>query len=514
MSVASVGTHTREFRLPDLGEGLTESEIVAWRVAVGDTVQLNQVIGEVETAKAVVELPSPYTGKVTALLAEPGQVVAVGAPIAEFEVEGQEPGGGSRGGAPKREPNLVGYGAMPEGTGRPARKVRSWAGAAPVAQAAPAAPAQTAPEVSEAPAARAQTAPAAPVEPAAPAAPDRESPAAAPAHRDAQPVAPAEPERAERPRSTPPVRKLAKDLGVDLGTVRGSGPRGLVTRDDVLSRVGTPEPDGLGHEGTAQAGPEQGGPVQVRPEQGGPAQGAAAAVVRGERETRTPIRGVRKHTAAAMVASAFSAPHASEFLTVDVTPAMELLARLKASRAFAGVKLTPMTLVAKAVLIALPRSPSLNSHWDEAAQEIVQYNYVNLGFAAATPRGLVVPNIKDADSMDLAQLADAISQLATSAREGHASPADLSGGTITITNIGVFGVDAGTPILNPGEAAILAMGQVRRLPWEHRGEVALRDVMTLSLSFDHRLVDGEQGSRFLADVGAIMADPGTVLAMV
>lgn len=526
MSVASVGTHTREFRLPDLGEGLTESEIVAWRVAVGDTVQLNQVIGEVETAKAVVELPSPYTGKVTALLAEPGQVVAVGAPIAEFEVEGQEPGGGSGGGAPKREPNLVGYGAMPEGTGRPARKVRSWAGAAPAAQAAPvapaqaasavpdepaaAAPAQTAPAVPDEPAAApAQAAPAAPVEPAAPAAPDRESPAAAPAQRDAQPVAPAEPERAERPRSTPPVRKLAKDLGVDLGTVRGSGPRGLVTRDDVLSRVGTPEQDGLGKEGLAQAGPEQGGPEQV-----GPAQGAAAAVVRGERETRTPIRGVRKHTAAAMVASAFSAPHASEFLTLDVTPAMELLARLKASRAFAGVKLTPMTLVAKAVLIALRRSPSLNSHWDEAAQEIVQYHYVNLGFAAATPRGLMVPNVKDADSMDLAQLAEAISQLATSAREGHASPADLSGGTITITNIGVFGVDAGTPILNPGEAAILAMGQVRRLPWEHRGEVALRDVMTLSLSFDHRLVDGEQGSRFLADVGAIMADPGTVLAMV
>uniref|UniRef100_UPI0039EF73A5 dihydrolipoamide acetyltransferase family protein n=1 Tax=Sinomonas sp. G460-2 TaxID=3393464 RepID=UPI0039EF73A5 len=298
-------------------------------------------------------------------------------------------------------------------------------------------------------------------------------------------------------RSTPPVRKLAKDLGVDLTAVRGSGPRGLVTRDDILRRVGTPEPEVL--EGQMPAREIR--QLRVAPEAG-------------ERETRTPIRGVRKQTAAAMVASAFSAPHASEFLTVDVTPAMELLARLKASKAFSGVKITPMTLVAKAVLVALRRSPSLNSRWDEAAQEIVQYHYVNLGFAAATPRGLMVPNVKDADSMDLTQLAEEISRLATSAREGHVSPADLTGGTLTITNIGVFGVDAGTPILNPGEAAILAMGQVRRLPWEYRGEVALRDVVTLSLSFDHRLVDGEQASRFLADVGAIMADPGMVIAMV
>ena len=475
MSVASVGTHTREFRLPDLGEGLTESEIVAWRVAVGDTVQLNQVIGEVETAKAVVELPSPYAGKVTALLAEPGQVVAVGTPIAEFEVAGQPSGGASGGGAPKREPNLVGYGAMPEAAGRPARKARSWGGGAP-----------SAPAVQRIPAA---------------AVPAEVGPTSAPTSAPAPEPAPAtatEPERTERPRSTPPVRKLAKDLGVDLTAVRGSGPKGLVTRDDILRQVGTPEPEV--QEGQAPA-------REVR-------QLRVAPAAAGERETRTPIRGVRKQTAAAMVASAFSAPHASEFLTVDVTPAMELLARLKGSKAFAGVKITPMTLVAKAVLIALRRSPTLNSRWDEAAQEIVQYHYVNLGFAAATPRGLMVPNVKDADAMDLTQLAEEISQLATSAREGHVSPADLTGGTLTITNIGVFGVDAGTPILNPGEAAILAMGQVRRLPWEYRGEIALRDVVTLSLSFDHRLVDGEQASRFLADVGAIMAEPGMVIAMV
>jgi 2-oxoisovalerate dehydrogenase E2 component (dihydrolipoyl transacylase) len=228
---------------------------------------------------------------------------------------------------------------------------------------------------------------------------------------------------------------------------------------------------------------------------------------------RMPIKGVRKLTAAAMVSSAFTAPHVTEFLTVDVTPAMELLARLKAAKAFEGLKLTPLTLVAKAALIALRRNPTLNSRWDEANQEIVQFNYVNLGIAAATPRGLTVPNIKDADRMTLADISAALTELTETARAGKTSPADLTGGTISITNIGVFGIDAGTPILNPGEAAILAMGAVRKMPWEHQDQIALRQVMTLSLSFDHRLVDGEQGSRFLADVGALLADPGMALAL-
>jgi pyruvate dehydrogenase E2 component (dihydrolipoamide acetyltransferase) len=217
--------------------------------------------------------------------------------------------------------------------------------------------------------------------------------------------------------------------------------------------------------------------------------------------------------AAAMVDSAFTAPHVTEFLTVDVTPAMELLAKLKAGNAFSGVKLTPLTLAAKAVLIALRRNPALNTRWDEASQEIVTFNYVNLGIAAATPRGLTVPNIKDAHALSLHQLAEALTDLTETARAGKTAPGDLSGGTISITNIGVFGIDAGTPILNPGEAAILAMGAVRTMPWEYRGEVALRQVLTLSLSFDHRLVDGEQGSRFLADVGALLADPGMAFAM-
>lgn len=452
-------TMIKEFRLPDLGEGLTESEILNWKVAVGDTVALNQVIAEVETAKAVVELPSPFAGTVAALHEQAGSVVEVGKPIVSFEVDdaGGAPSGGdgSSAGASaespaetaaKREPNLVGYGAVLEKSGRPARRQRSFEGAA--------------------------VEPVTAVEPVA----------------ERQPAA----ER-ERPRSTPPVRKLARDLGIDLGLIRGTGPGGLITRSDVqdFAAGSQPQPEG-----------------EVTPPE------ASAVAGSPGRETRTPIKGVRKFTAAAMVQSAFTAPHVTEFLTVDVTPTMELLARLKASREFAGYKLTPLTLAAKAVLIALRRNPSLNSRWDESAQEIVQFNYVNLGIAAATPRGLTVPNIKDADKMTLPELSTALSELTDTARSGKTSPADLAGGTISITNIGVFGIDAGTPILNPGEAAIVALGSVRKAPWVHNDEVVVRQVMSLSLSFDHRLVDGEQGSKFLADLGAILSDPATVMTMV
>jgi pyruvate dehydrogenase E2 component (dihydrolipoamide acetyltransferase) len=472
-------TMIKQFRLPDLGEGLTESEILSWKVGVGDTVSLNQVIAEVETAKAVVELPSPFAGVIKELHEQPGTIVEVGKPIVSFEVADDAgappsvpsapsasaaPAAASAGAGeavaetPKRQPNLVGYGVVVETSGRPARRPRNF----PV------------------------------VEPAGTRNPENIG-VVEPVETVPAETRPAETAPGERPRSTPPVRKLAKDLGVDLERVTGTGPSGLITREDVQSYLdGTP---------TEAAGAGQPAPDR---------QGTQP----GERETRTPIKGVRKFTAAAMVQSAFTAPHVTEFLTVDVTPAMELLAKLKANREFAALKLTPLTLAAKAVLIALQRNPALNSRWDEANQEIVTYNYVNLGIAAATPRGLTVPNIKDAGSLSLHQLAEALAALAETARAGKTTPADLSEGTISITNIGVFGIDAGTPILNPGEAAILAMGAVRTMPWEYRGEVALRQVMTLSLSFDHRLVDGEQGSRFLADVGAILAEPGMVLTMV
>jgi len=495
----------KEFRLPDLGEGLTESEIVNWHVAVGDTVELNQIIADVETAKAVVELPSPYAGVIAELHEQPGTVVEVGAPLVSFEVPA--PVGEVQlrpdavpvilveAGAPaRREPNLVGYGAAVEKGGRPERRARRFAASASGVVTRSAVPAGPVPPAAISPLTVLQpvTVPPLPVVHSAP-----ESAAPVPVGTVSPPPA------AERPRSTPPVRKLARDLGIALEGLRGSGPGGLILRDDVLRRAES----AAGAAVDAAAAEGIVGTV--------PGAGAAPQAMQGtDRETRTPIKGMRKHTAAAMVSSAFTAPHVTEFLTVDVTPTMELIGRVRESKAFAGVRITPLTIVAKALCIALRRNPSLNSRWDEPAGEIVQFNYVNLGIAAATPRGLLVPNIKDAQDLGLLELAGALGSLTERARAGKTGPADLSGGTISITNIGVFGIDAGTPILNPGEAAILAMGAVRRMPWEYRGDIALRSVMTLSLSFDHRLVDGEQGSRFLADVGAILADPAMVLTMI
>jgi pyruvate dehydrogenase E2 component (dihydrolipoamide acetyltransferase) len=229
------------------------------------------------------------------------------------------------------------------------------------------------------------------------------------------------------------------------------------------------------------------------------------------REYRYPIRSVRRTTAAAMVQSAFTAPHVTEFMTVDVTRTMQLVERLSASRDFAGIKLSPLAVVAKALLLAVRRNPDINATWDDERQEIVVKGYVNLGIAAATPRGLMVPNVKDAHSLTLPALAQAINALATTAREGKTPPSDMAGGTITITNVGVFGVDTGTPILNPGEAAILCFGAIRDMPWVHEGEIAVRKITTLSVSFDHRLVDGELGSRFIADIAAVLENPDTAL---
>ncbi|TFC13101.1 2-oxo acid dehydrogenase subunit E2 [Cryobacterium algoritolerans] len=456
------------FRLPDLGEGLTESEIVAWRVSPGDTVELNQLIADVETAKAVVELPSPFAGVVTQLHQQPGTVVHVGEPIVSFEVAGAEVAATAVAGpavapapaepAEEREAVLVGYGAAPERSGRPHRRARTGAPDA-------VAPATVAPVVAPATVAPATVAPEAEAEPAA-----------------------------SRPRSTPPVRALARVLGVDLSQLTGTGPTGLITREDVRAQLARPAAEELA-EPVVDATTLAPGPGR-------------------REETRSPIRSVRKHTAAAMVRSAFTAPHVTEFLTIDVTPTMELIESLRTNRAFQGVRIGILAVVAKALCLAVARNPDVNTRWDETAGEIVQFHYVNLGIAAATPRGLLVPNIPDADRLGLAELAAALAGLTEAARAGSTSAASLRGGTISITNVGVFGIDAGTPILNPGEAAILAVGGIRRLPWEHRGEIALRQVMTLSLSFDHRLVDGEQGARFLVDIGAILADPAMVLTMV
>lgn len=415
----------KQFQLPDLGEGLTEADLIAWKVKVGDAVKLNQVLADVETAKAMVELPSPYEGTVVALEAAENSTLAVGSPLISIEVAGAEPD----------EPaNLVGYGPS-ESTGQTRRRRRAGAGSAALALVEP--------EV---------------------------------------PVAPPEPVRAA---AKPSVRKLAAELGVALDLISGTGIGGSITRQDVEAYTRSL---------TARA-------PQAEPPVPAPVGG----------ETRIPIAGVRKHTAAAMVRSAFTAPHVTEFLTVDMTATMELLAELKAK--FPDLKLTPMTLVARMVLLTLRSHPSLNSTWDEQAGEIVIKHYVNLGVAAATERGLVVPNVKNANGMSLRELAIAFAQLVTTAREGKTAPADMSGGTFTLTNIGVFGVDAGTPIINPGEAAILALGSIAKRPWVVHGELAVRDVTTLALSFDHRLVDGEQGSKFLADLGALLTDPRMALVV-
>lgn len=292
------------------------------------------------------------------------------------------------------------------------------------------------------------------------------------------------------------MRKLARERGIDLSAVTGTGARGLITRQDL---------DAVATGGPATAGGSHRLPVSAT---------STAAVDTGRGDVRIPIRGVRKATAEAMVRSAFSAPQATVFLTVDVSATSALVERLRARTADGEARPGLLTVVAKALCLAIRRTPEVNARWDDDAQEIVQSGAVHLGIAAATPRGLLVPVVRDADLLPLADLAGAIRTLAETARSGRTAPADLSGSTITITNVGVFGVDAGTPIVTPGEAAILALGAVRRQPWEHDGGIALRDVLTLALSFDHRIVDGQQASVLLADLGRILSDPASVLAFV
>lgn len=440
-----------EFHLPDLGEGLRDAEIVQWLVAPGDTVALNQALAEVETAKAVVELPSPYEGTVAALHAEAGESVDVGAPLIAFEVRDVAPSEPEDAVTEESPPNLVGYGAAPAASARPARRARR--------ASAVTLPIDTA--VLEA-------------------APHDVLPESAPRARVG-----------ERPRSTPPVRAHAKRLGVDIALVAAEVGDRVVTREDVdayAERVGVGAPAAVSR------------PVVVTD---------AGA----DRETRTPVRGVRRSTAEAMVRSAFTAPHVTMFHTVDATATMELIASLRADRTLAEHRIGPLVVAAKAVCLALGRTPGLNSRWDDDSGEIVQPHYVDLGIAVATERGLIVPNIRDADGMAIPELADAIGALTETARAGRAAPADLVGGTFSITNIGVFGVDAGTPILPPGQSGILAIGAVRRQPCEYRGEIALRDVMTLSLSFDHRVVDGAEGARFIRDVAGVLEEPGRAMLL-
>jgi 2-oxoisovalerate dehydrogenase E2 component (dihydrolipoyl transacylase) len=467
----------RQFKLPDVGEGLTEADIVKWHVQPGDPVKVNQIIVEIETAKAVVELPSPHAGTVASLLVAEGDTVDVGTPIISVEVGSAGtaapraladpaplqtstsadlvPPPPAEAAAPKEERQavLVGYGVKLSSKTRRARKP----GATAAATAA------------------------------------RPAPAPAPAAPAAVPAAPALGPAEGAVLAKPPVRKLARDLGVDLTTVTGTGPNGSITRDDV--QAATDASDGGGGPDSSPAAPADLAPVSSL-----------------SREERIAVRGVRKHTAAAMTLSAFTAPHVTMFLEIDITATMAATDRLKTLPDFADSRVSPLLLVARALLIATARHPMINSSWDEAAQEIVVRHYVNLGIAAATDRGLVVPNIKDAHALSLPDLARALTELADAARAGKPTPGDLAGGTISITNVGVFGVDTGTPILPPGETAILALGQVKDAPWVHDGELAVRKVCTLGMSFDHRIVDGDLGAAVLRDVGAMLTDPVRMLA--
>ncbi|WJS90847.1 dihydrolipoamide acetyltransferase family protein [Microbacterium testaceum] len=436
------------FVLPDVGEGLTEAEIVQWRVAPGDTVAVNDVIVEIETAKSLVELPSPYSGTVGELLASEGSTVEVGAPIITI---GSTDAAAAAPAAPVSVPEssdpggavLVGYGTGGAVSSR------------------------------------------------------RRKPAERPVKASVGVVA------------KPPIRKLARDLGVDLSAVTPSGPAGEVTRDDVVKHaeqasvfrnIETPAWGAVREETIPVAAPAAPAPT-------------ASAPASDAREESIPVRGVRKATANAMTSSAYSAPHVSVWVDVDASRTMELVKRLKASPDFADVKISPLLIMARAVIWALRRTPMINAAWvdtEDGAQISVRH-YVNLGIAAATPRGLLVPNIKDAQSMNTRELAKALETLTLTAREGKTSPADQTGGTFTITNIGVFGVDAGTPIINPGEAGIIALGAIRQKPWVVDGEVRPRWVTTVSGSFDHRVVDGDGISRFIADVASVLEEPALLL---
>lgn len=441
-----------DFPLPDVGEGLTEAEIVQWRVKKGDVVAVNDILVEIETAKSLVELPSPFAGTIVALLAGEGDTVPVGTPIIQVDSESGVPATlhpappsaaeavvpdtkakGKAKTEPAAEAVLVGYGSAGHVTSRRGSRT------------SPSTPAET---------------------------PSTET--------GGEPVA--YPPAGSTPvMAKPPVRKLAKELGVDIAKVLATGTRGEVTRDDVVRQsqvktvfrnVETPEWPS-------------------------------------EREEYIPVKGVRKAIATAMVKSKFEAPHVSVFVDVDATRTMDFVKRLKASPDFQGIRVSPLLVMARAVIWAVQRNPNVNSSWTD--KDIIVHHYVNLGIAAATPRGLIVPNVKEAHTLNMKQLALGLENLTVTARDGKTTIEDMSNGTITITNLGSFGVDTGTPIINPGEVSIVVLGAIKQKPWVVDGQVEARFVTTIGASFDHRVVDGDVASRFLADVASIIEEPAMLL---
>ncbi|WP_315431844.1 dihydrolipoamide acetyltransferase family protein [uncultured Rothia sp.] len=486
------------FPLPDVGEGLTEAEILSWKVAVGTEVAINDVLVEIETAKSVVELPSPFAGTVEALLVAEGETVEVGTPIISISGGDNAPATPAAPAATEAESGtaLVGSGPKADAVKRRARKRPASATQPAQAVAVPVAPAVQAPvahtptnpvnrnqgllsELAERASRFVENTPLNSVV-------QRLSTE----HAAAAPAAPLPPEQVpHRPTlAPPPVRLAAKELGVDLANVTATGARGQVTKQDLMNYVA--HLNDVQHSGARQPFWQP-------------------ASTPGDRIERIPVRGVRKATAKAMVASAFSAPHVSIFVDVDASRTMEFVKRLKRSRHFEGVKVTPLLVLAAAVIWAAERNPQVNATWTDS--EIQIKHFVNLGIAAATPRGLMVPNIKDAQELSLRELAVALNNLTTRAREGKTQPAEMANGTLTITNIGSLGIDTGTPIINPGEVAIVAFGTIKQKPWVVDGEVIPRWVTTLGGSFDHRVVDGDLSARFMADVAAILEEPALLL---
>lgn len=456
------------FKLPDVGEGLTEAEIVSWKVAEGDTVAINDPLVEIETAKSLVELPSPYAGVVTKIMVAEGVTVDVGTAIIAIASEGAEVGEASADATPAetadaseaaeaKVEHLVGTGPRADAAVRRARR-RPQQGTgeqAPKQQH----PAQQQQSVQQ---------------------PGQPTPVAAPSvHKQSRALA------------SPIIRKAAKDAGIDLNDIPATGASGQVSRDDLNAYLAA------GGRVAASSAAARQSPVR--------AQGS---------DERVAVRGVRKVTAQAMVNSAFTAPHVSIFLDVDATRTMEFVGRLKKSRDFEGIRVSPLLVVARAVIWAAQRNPATNASWvsnSSGDDEIVYKSDVNLGIAAATPRGLLVPNIKAAQELSLRDLALALSELSSKAREGRTSPQDMAGGSLTITNIGALGLDTGTPILNPGEVSILAFGTIKQKPWVVDGVVVPRWVTTLGGSFDHRVVDGDLAARFLTDVASILEEPALLL---
>ena len=464
----------REFTLPDLGEGLTEAEIVRWLVSVGDVVAVDQPVVEVETAKAMVEVPCPYGGVVTARFGEEGAEIPVGAPLITVAV-GASPGDGAGADGTDRERAGDGAssGAVPGAvSGTPEAPERSGNVLVGYGTGAP-------------PARRRRVRPVVGT-PAAPASPPAAPAPAAPAPADSRPAA------GPVPVISPLVRRLAREHGLDLSRIRGSGPQGLILRADVERAVAarTAAPAAAAAPAPAPAA--------------APAATASPVAAAGE---RVPLRGLRGAIADKLATSRREIPDATCWVDADAT---ELLAARRAMNA-AGPKISLLALLARICTAALERFPELNSTVDTAAREIVRLPAVHLGFAAQTERGLVAPVVRDAHERNATQLTEEIARLTEAARAGTLTPTELTGGTFTLNNYGVFGVDGSTPIINHPEAAMLGVGRITPKPWVHEGELAVRHVVQLSLTFDHRVCDGGTAGGFLRYVADCVEHPAVLL---